>query len=137
MNLPQGVVVYDFRGSTMVSLSKAVNLWAWAAAIHPETGNILLRGQTKVNPLEFGYFLIDPATDQWTKVATSTTLNYTIVGSREPIYDAAFDGFWDNPYDLSGGGTKVLRVNKTYGLSTFHYTPNIVPTSLEPGDTGG
>jgi len=132
LNLPQGIVTYDFRGKTMASLSRAVNLWAWAAAIHPETGHILVRGQTKSSPMDFGYFSIDPATGQWTKVATSSTLIYTILGAREPIYDAALDCFWDDPYDLAGNGTKVLRVNRTFGLSTFRYYPGIVPTSLEP-----
>jgi len=132
LNVPQGVVVYDFRGKTLTSLSRAVNLWAWAAAIHPATGQILLRGQTKSNPMDFGYFSIDPATGQWTKVATSSTLIYTAVGSREPIYDAGLDCFWDNPYDLTGNGTKVLRVNRTFGLSTFRYLAGLTPTALEP-----
>ena len=132
LNPPQGIVVYDFRGSTQVPLSRAINLWGWAAAIHPPTGHILVRGQTMSRPMDFGYFLVDPATGQWTKLATTTTPFYTALGSREPIYDAAFDGFWDNPYDLPGKGTKVLRVNQAFGLSTYHYIPNLVPTSLEP-----
>lgn len=135
--LTPGIMVYDFRGRSLTSISFAPNLSAWAAAIHPPSGQILIRGSTKTPPLEFGYFFVDPNTGAWTRVATSSTLVYTGVGSREPVYDASFDGFWDNPLDFNSRSGMVLRVNRQFGLTTFARHPGLVPVSLEPGSGRG
>lgn len=130
---PRGVVTYDLQGRVVKRMSHAVNLHAYgAAAIHPETGRILVRAWT-FGAFQNGYFHVDPNTGAWVGAATTTgTFGYSL-GAREPIYDATFNGFWDYQYDQVSKAATVHRISKAHGLSTFAVHPGLLPVSIESG----
>ena len=127
-NAGSAISVMTLQGNQLVQRCAAANLWGWAAAFHPASGQILVRGTSRGSPQYFGYFLIDPATGLWTSFNTVpilASMSSWGFGAREPLYDAGFDGFWDLNFDLTVSTTSVFRVRQGSGMNTLATLPSL------------
>jgi len=114
--------IFDWTGKSIVQRC-VTTVGGDSATIHPETGELLLKGSKSTQPSEGGYFLVDRSTGAWRRYAT-TTQAFNLGGRAEfPIYDAGFGGFWDLHHDPRFGGGGVLRVSPKLGISTLQTLP--------------
>lgn len=102
-----------------------VGLTTYGMAMDLDSGQVVVRGQTRTAPLAYGYFRIDPVTGAVTGFSTSTTSIYTFYGSHEMPFESRTGAYVDLLYSLTTRSARMVRAHPEIGMSVFPNTASL------------
>lgn len=111
--------IHRLSGTLFTSVA-GISMIAYGMALDPDSGQLVVRGQTRITPYQFGFFRIDPVTGAVSGFSVSSSASiYPYYGAHEMPFEAHSGAFIDAPYVLSSRTTQLVRVHPEIGMSVL------------------